>query len=175
MLGLSSSVHDKVKNILSVQLSPKCHKGKHLRCLLNCMPLWWPSYKAIMSQETSLPVSTHTHTHLDTVSLKFPTAHCLAWGPPAPCGLYAINKREETFDRSLTFPFLFHIKHTVQQINPHTVCRPSRFPSVSLHLPPTLTLYPLTLNLPVKPPRADGAQRQMFPVEMRIDFSQLPL
>lgn len=53
---------------------------------------------------------------------------------------------------------------------------PPVFRSVSLclapsTLPPCSHTYPLTLNFAVKSPRAARAQRQMFPVEMRIDFS----
>lgn len=63
-------------------------------------------------------------------------------------------------------------------MHPRTVeSRPKLHPSFTVclfHIPPALTpcshTYPLTLNFAVKPLRTARAQRQMFPIEMRIDF-----
>lgn len=66
----------------------------------------------------------------------------------------------------------FTSKTTVMQTIPtySTVCPPPLSQCLSAS-PPCSHTYPLTLNFAVKSPRAARAQRQMFPVEMRIDFS----
>lgn len=95
--------------------------------------------------------------HVVTQSIKRRGLSIVSLPPPVPA-----SHQRQPLRRHTTYPY-----HTSSHTHPPlNFC----FLPYSILSPPSPHTYPLTLNFAVKSLRATRAQRQMFPVEMRIDF-----